>query len=93
MYMQANIYEPPCNQKPRAHNIYTKIQRKEPNITLKKIIKQQRYQRKEREETKKKENEKMAINTYLLIITLKVNVLNTSMKRHRKVEWIQEQDT
>lgn len=55
MYLQANIYEPPCNQKPRAHNIYTKIQRKEPNITLKKIIKQQRYQRKEREETKKKE--------------------------------------
>ena len=34
----------------------------------------------------------MAINTYLSIITLNVNGLNTSIKRHRVAEWIQKQD-
>ena len=34
----------------------------------------------------------MAINTYLSIITLNVNGLNTSIKRHRVAEWIQTQN-
>ena len=35
---------------------------------------------------------KMAIRTYILIITLNVNRLNASTKRHRLAEWIQKQD-
>ena len=35
---------------------------------------------------------KMAIGTYISIITWNVNGLNVSTKRHRLVEWIQKQD-
>ena len=35
---------------------------------------------------------KMAIGTYTSIITLNVNGLNASTKRHRLAEWIQKQD-
>ena len=35
---------------------------------------------------------KMAIGTYLSIITLNVNGLNARTKRHRLAEWKQEQD-
>ena len=35
---------------------------------------------------------KMAIGTYLSIITLNVHGLNTPTKRHRLAEWIQKQD-
>ena len=34
----------------------------------------------------------MVIGTYILIITLNVNGLNTPTKRHRLPEWIQKQD-
>ena len=34
----------------------------------------------------------MTIGTYMSIITLNVNGLNTSTKRHRLAEWIQKQD-
>ena len=34
----------------------------------------------------------MAIETYISIITLNVNRLNASTKRHRLAEWIQKQD-
>ena len=34
----------------------------------------------------------MAIKTYISIITLSVNGLNTPTKRHRLAEWIQKQD-
>ena len=34
----------------------------------------------------------MVIGTYILIITLKVNRLNTLSKRHRLAEWVQKQD-
>ena len=34
----------------------------------------------------------MAIRTYISIITLSVNWLNASTKRHRLAEWIQKQD-
>ena len=33
---------------------------------------------------------KMAIGTYILIITLNVNGLNAPTKRHRLAEWIQK---
>ena len=35
---------------------------------------------------------KMAIRTYISIITLNANWLNTPTKRHRLAEWIQKQD-
>ena len=35
---------------------------------------------------------KMAMGTYISIITLNVNGLNAPTKRHRLVEWIQKQD-
>ena len=35
---------------------------------------------------------KMAIGTYISIITLNVNELNVTTKRHRLAEWIQKQD-
>ena len=34
----------------------------------------------------------MALRTYVSIITLNVNGLNTPTKRHRLAEWIQKQD-
>ena len=34
----------------------------------------------------------MAINTYSSIITLNVNGLNASIKRHRVVDWIKKQE-
>ena len=34
----------------------------------------------------------MVIGTYMSIITLNVNGLNTPTKRHRLAEWIQKQD-
>ena len=34
----------------------------------------------------------MTIGTYMSIITLNINGLNTSTKRHRLAEWIQKQD-
>ena len=37
-------------------------------------------------------NQKMAKGTYISIITLNVNGLNGSTKRHRLAEWIQKQD-
>ena len=35
---------------------------------------------------------KMAIRTYILIITLNISGLNVPTKRHRLAEWIQKQD-
>ena len=35
---------------------------------------------------------KMAIGTYILIISLNVSGLNVPTKRHRLAEWIQKQD-
>ena len=34
----------------------------------------------------------MAIEIYILIITLNVNLLNATTKRHRLAKWIQKQD-
>ena len=35
---------------------------------------------------------KMAVNTYLSIITLNVNGLNEPIKRHRVADWIKKQE-
>ena len=41
---------------------------------------------------KHKASKKIAIGTYISIITLNVNGLNAPTKRHRLVEWIQKQE-
>ena len=48
--------------------------------------------KKEPKKKKTKTMNKMAISTYLSIITLNVNGLNVPLKRHRVAEWIQKQD-
>ena len=45
-----------------------------------------------REEEQIQAIKKMAVGTYILIITLNVNALNAPTKRHRLAEWIQKQD-
>ena len=50
-------------------------------------------QEKKKRSTKSTSNkQKMAIGTYISIITLNVNGLNAPTKRHRLAEWIQKQD-
>ena len=39
-----------------------------------------------------KTSNRMAITTYLTIITLNVNGLNAPIKRHRVTEWIEKQE-
>ena len=34
----------------------------------------------------------MAMNSYLSVLTLNINGLNTPVKRHRVIEWIRKQD-
>uniref|UniRef100_A0A8D1HM73 exodeoxyribonuclease III n=1 Tax=Sus scrofa TaxID=9823 RepID=A0A8D1HM73_PIG len=56
-----------------------------------------RGENKKRREEKSNKNKsktvnKMAIRTYISIITLNVNGLNAPTKRHRLAEWIQKQD-
>ena len=54
---------------------------------------QSRNTKEEKRSTKSTPNNyKMAIGTYILIITLNVNELNAPTKRHRLAEWIQKQD-
>ena len=63
------------------------------NTTLKILIKSQENRTKEEEKKKKSQTiNKMAIGTYLSIITLSVNGLNAPAKRYRLAEWIQKQD-
>ena len=55
------------------------------------------YSQEIREKKKELQNQpqttkKMAIGTYISIITLNVNGLNAPPKRHRLAEWIQKQD-
>ena len=51
-----------------------------------------RRKEKRAEKNKPKVINKMAIRTYISIITLNVNGLNAPIKRHRLDEWIQKQD-
>ena len=55
-------------------------------------LKQSRNTREEKISTKSTPTiKKMAIGTYMSIITLNVNGLNAPTKRHRLAEWIQKQ--
>ena len=73
------------------------MHRKE-NTTLKMVSKTQ--EKRTKEEGKEKDLQKkhpktikkMAIGTYILIITLKANVLSAPTKRHRLSKWIQKQN-
>ena len=62
------------------------------NTTLKIVIKPQEKGRKKSNKTKFKTVNKMAVRTYIPIISLNVNGLNSPPKRHRLAEWIQKQD-
>ena len=53
----------------------------------------QEIQEKKRDlQTQPQTIKRMAIGTYISIITLNVNGLNAPTKRHRLDEWIQKQD-
>ena len=82
-----------ANQK--IYNSYIHKQKKRnPNTTLKKVIKSQVNKREKEEKRPTKTNSKQltetAIRTYISIITLNVNGLNAPTKRHRLAEWIQK---
>ena len=51
---------------------------------------QEMKERKKSNENKSKEISKMAIRTYISIITLNVNGLNAPTKSHRLAEWTQK---
>jgi len=60
---------------------------------IQQTMKEESKRRKEEKSTTKTTNKarsKMAIGTYLSIITLNVNGLNTPIKRHRVTEWIEK---
>ena len=70
-----------------------KPKRREHKHTTKKIIKPQKEKQKMKGTRKKykingKTRFKMAIHTYLSVITLNVNGLNAPIKRHRVADWI-----
>ena len=52
---------------------------------------QPKKERKEKHRTNWKTKFKMALNTYLSIITLNVNGLNAPIKRHRVADYIKKQ--
>ena len=58
--------------------------------------KKKKRKKKKKKQTKKprgqQSNNKMALCTYLSVITLNVNGLNAPTKRHRGAEWIKKQD-
>ena len=60
--------------------------------TRKKSKRERKEQRTATKTTRKKESNKMAINTYLSIATLNVNGLNAPIKCHRVANWIKKQD-
>ena len=57
---------------------------------LKGLLYSQEIREKVKKSTKSTSIRKMAIGTYISIITLNVNELNVPTKRHRLAEWIQK---
>ena len=85
------ISNPRGNHKPKIYNRCTHTKEKESKHTLKKVLKSQEYKEKERKETYKNKSKtinKMAIRTYISIITLNVHELNAATKRHTLAEQI-----
>ena len=65
------------------------------SIKEKEIINQKKKKSKGTKEKQRinwKTRFKMAINTYLFIITLNVNGLNALIKKHRLADWIKKQE-
>ena len=60
--------------------------------TLKGLIQSRNVKRKKIYKIHPKQLRKMAIGTYISIITLNGNGLNAPTKRHRLAEWIQKED-
>ena len=92
-----NVLEKQGNHKSKTDNRFTKTKRRDHKHNIKANHKNhKRKNKKKKKETKRKYkiNEKtqfkMAINTYLSIITLKVNGLNAPIKRFRVVDWIKK---
>ena len=76
---------------------HTKKRKSKPNTNQRELSnhkgrEQKRKGRKKTYKNKPKTIKKMSIGTYILIITLNINGLNTPTKRHRLAEWIQKQD-
>ena len=77
--------------------IYTHTHKKRnPNMPLKLVIKSQEKRTKEEGEKKTYKNKsktvnKMALRTYISIITLNINGLNVPTERHSLAEWIEKQ--
>ena len=59
---------------------------------LRNFSRQETQEKKKTYNNKPKTITKMVIGTYISIITLNVNGLNPTTKRHRLAEWIQKQD-
>ena len=75
--------------------IHKQLRKINSNTTLKIVIKpeEERTRREEKRATKTnaKATNKMAIRTYISIITLNVNGLNAPTKRHRMAEWTKKE--
>ena len=85
---RVNILEKQGNHKSKTYNRFTKTKKNKSTIQ-KKIIKSQKEKERDKEEIKHhgKIRFKIAINTYLSIVTLNVNGLNALIKRHRVADW------
>ena len=85
-----------ANRKSMIDRYTHKKRKRDPNTTLKIVTKSQENKRRRggKKTYKNKSNtiNKMAIRTYISIITLNVNRLNAPTKGHRLAEWIQKQD-
>ena len=87
-----NILEKQGNHKSKPNNTLTKTQKKRTQAQNKRKSSNQKKKRtKEKHRINWKIRFKMAINTYLSIITLNVNRLNAPIKRHRVADWIKKQ--
>ena len=92
------MLEKQSKHKSKKYNIFTKTQKKRTQAYYKR--KPSNHKRKNKKKKKKykinwkkykinwKTRFKMAINTFLSIITLNVNGPNTLIKRHRVADWI-----
>ena len=84
------------NQKPTTNK--QKLDRKKHKHTTKENPQNIREEAKRRIKTEKnykskqKTNNKMSVNTYLLVITLNINELNGPVKRHMVADWMKKQD-
>ena len=74
--------------------MHKQIRKNNSTATQKIVIKPQdeRTEKKKEQQNKSKAINKMAVRTYISIITLNVNGLNASTKRCRLAEWIQNQE-